>query len=167
MPRLATTARIFLLLSAWAGAQGPPPLPAADQIRLLRTNRVLLGDLINHGVELGSTDDPLDRASACQGAAHALGVALRRAAEAQDSDRVAELGGLLEEVVREGLVPILEEAKKTIPPDSPDAIRLKSIRADAAGDLESVRSAIPGSSAASSRVREVSTKLDGLRERLK
>ncbi len=167
MARLATTAAIFLLLSAWAGAQGPAPLLASDQIRLLRTNRVLLGDLINHGVELGSTDDPLQRASACQGAAHALGVALRRAAEANDPDRVAELGSHLEEVVREGLVPILDEATKTIPPHSPDAVRLKAIRAGAAEDLASIRSALPQGEPADARLRDVGTKLDGLREQMK
>ena len=167
MGRLAATAAFFLLLSAWAGAQGTVPLPASDQIRLLRANRVLLGDLINHGVELGSTEDPLQRASACHGAAHALGVALRRAAEANDPDRIAELGDHLEEVVREGLVPILDEARRTIPPDSQDAVRLKEIRTNAAEDLESIRSAIPTGEMSDARLREFNTKLDGLREQLK
>jgi hypothetical protein len=168
MRRLALILTAFLLLSAWAGAQGPAPL-AADQVRLLRANRVLLGDLVTSGVELGSTDDPVNRAAACHGAAHALGVALRRAAEASDADRVAELGGHLDRVVRDGLVPILDEATKTIPPDSQDAVRLKAIRVNAAGDLDSIRTSIPadGAFSDSAKVRDLLGKLDALRERLK
>lgn len=172
MPRLTMTLAVFLALSAWAGAQAPvPPLTAADQIRLFRANRTLITDLVQSGIKLGVADHPVDRAAACQETARWLGVALRRAAETSDpdADRVAELGGHLETVVRYGLVPMLDEARQTTPPESQDAARLKLVRETAAGDLDLARSAIPtsGKVGESEKVRDLRGKLDGLRERLK
>lgn len=171
MVRVGSTVLFFLALSAWAGAQGSPrpSLSAADQIRLHRANRVLLADLVDRGVELGNASHPVDRAEACRKTARVLGVALQKAAEADDADRVAELGNHLELVVRDGLVPILDEAKRNIHPMSPDAARLKAVLENASGDLEWAWSAIPttGKSGDSARVRDISSKLGGLREKLK
>ncbi|MDB5311074.1 MAG: hypothetical protein JWO38_5276 [Gemmataceae bacterium] len=169
MSRVTFIPAAFLALSAWAGAQGPPPLTAADQLRLLRTNRVLIGDLVDCGVKLGVTDRPVDRAETCRETARVLGIALRGAAEAQDADRVEELGSHLDLLVRDGLVPVLDEAKKNTPADSPDAKRLKAVQENAVGDLEWARAAIPtaGKVGDSPKVRDVCGRLDGLRDRLK
>lgn len=172
MFRAGYTLAVFLALAAWAGAQGPAPAPrltAADQLRLLRANRVLLTDLVTNGVELGNADRLPDRADACRRSARFLGVALQNAAGADDPDRVAELGGHLEAVVRDGLVPILDEGKATIPPESQDAARLKVVRETAARDLNDFWLAIPeaGKVGDSGKVRDIRGRLDGLREKLK
>jgi hypothetical protein len=170
MRRATFTLAIFLGLSAWAGAQGPAPvLTAAEQLRLLRANRILLTELVDRGVELGAADHPLKRAEACQRTAHALVVALGRAAEGQDADRVAELGDHLEQVMRDGLVPSLDEATGIIPAESPDAVRLKAVRDGAAFDLEAVRAATAETGAVgdSAKVKTVRDKLDDVRKKLK
>jgi hypothetical protein len=163
MARAGLSLVVFLALAAWAGAQGPAPLTAADQLRLLRANRLLLDDLIGRGIELGAADSPLDRAAACQATAHALAVAIQRAAEAQDTDRVAEIGEHFETVVRDGLGPTLDEARRVTPPGSPGEKKLKELRETANGDLKGVRDAIPNTG----KVKDVRDKLDGLQDKLK
>jgi len=170
MTRAAAALLIFLGLAAWAGAQGPAPgLSAADRLRLHRANRTLLADLVSAGVALGGADRPVARAETCQESARVIGIALRKAAEAQDADRVAELGDHLDHMVRDGLVPLLDEVRQTTPAESPDGKRLKAVREGAAGDLDWVRAAIPpaGKVGDSARVKDVSAKLDGLRQQLK
>ena len=171
MGRSGVTLLVFLVLAAWAGAQSPgaPVMTAAKRLELHRANRTLLADLIDGGVKLAEAERTADRAEACQKTARALGIALGKAAEARDTDRVAELGEHLTAIVRDGLVPILDEGTRTIPATSPDAARLKAVRATAANDLAGARSAIPaaGAGADGDRIRAVAGTLDGLREQLK
>ena len=171
MFRPGVTFAVFLVLSAWAGAQAPvaPGMTAAERLRLHRANRTLLADLVDSGVKLGNASHPVARAELCQGTARVLGIALSKAAEAQDADRVAELGEHLTLVVRDGLVPILDEGRQTIPVGSPDAVRLKAVRENAVGDLNWARSAIPatGKVGESDKVRSLCGTLDGLRDQLK
>ena len=170
MVRVGSTFLFLLALTAWAGAQAPQraALTADEQLRLHRANRVLLADLVDRGIELGRANHPIDRAEECRKTARVLGVALQRAAENDDADRVSELGNHLELVIRDGLVPMLDDAKRTIHPMSPDAARLKLLQENAVGDLEWA-SAIPatGKLGANASVRELVGKLGGLREKLK
>jgi hypothetical protein len=169
MRRFGLTSLVLLALAAWAGAQGPQQasLSAADQLRLHRANRVLLADLVDRGIELGRASHPIDRAEECRKTARALGVALQKAADADDADRVAELGNHLELVVRDGLVPSLDEAKRHIHPMSPDAARLKQVQETAAGDLDGTWTAIQAKLADHAKVKDVAGKLGGLRDKLK
>jgi hypothetical protein len=166
MIRLAYTSLAFVALAAWAGAQAPPraSLSAAEQLRLHRANRVLLADLVDRGIDLGGASHPVDRAEACRKTARVLGVALLQAAEANDADRVAELGGHLESVVRDGLVPMIDDANRHIHPMSPDAVRLKAVREAAVIDLDGAAANKLGDHP---RVREVVGKLGELKEKLK
>ena len=172
MFRAGITLAIFVALSAWVGAQGPAPAPrlsAADHLRLLRVNRVLLADLVNNGVRMTAKDDPLHRAAVCADSMRALGLAMQRAADGQDPDRVAELAGHLEAIVRDGLVPNLDDATQIIPPGSARAGELKQLRERATRELDEFRAAVPsnGKVGDDARVRDVRGKLDGLREKLK
>lgn len=135
----------FAALSAWAGAQGPSPsLSAADKMKLFKSNRTLIENLVNHGIDLSGADDPLKRAEECRKTAVTLANYLERAAkEDQNPDRVAELAGLMGEVVGEGLAPNLDEAKRTFPPQSPQARRIRELNEAVAVDLDGVRTAVP------------------------
>jgi hypothetical protein len=171
MVRAAYTTLFFLAIAAWAGAQAPPrsSLPAAEQLRLHRANRVLLADLIDRGIELGVTDSTVGRVEACQRTARVLGVALSRAANANDADRVVELGNHLELMVRDGLVPMFDEAKVHITRESPEYARLKAAQESATSNLDEARTAIADAAKLGDniRVHEVAGKLGGLREKLK
>jgi hypothetical protein len=170
MSRVALTLAVFLGLAAWAGAQGPPPgLDPARNRELLRTNRALLNQLIDHGVELGGADSPLKRATICRESVRWLAGEVGEAVAAENPDRVTELGGHLEAMIRDGLAPNLDNARQTITPESPDWARLKATRENALGDLDGVRDALaaPGKVGDHAKVKDLRGKLDGLRERLK
>jgi hypothetical protein len=169
MRRAAVTVAVCGVLAAWAGAQGPGPLPADDQIRLFRANRVLLGSLIERGVELGATDDPGVRAEACQKAAHDLAVAFERAAEADDPHRAAELGDHLEAVVRDGLLPNLDAARQLYPPESQHAKKLAEYKQAATRDLAAMWAEADRRPKVSTdaQVKALRDRLDALKDRLK
>lgn len=166
MKRLAYTSLACLALAAWAGAQAPPraSLSAAEQLRLHRANRVLLGELVDRGIDLGVASHPVDRAEACRKTARVLGVALVQAADANDADRTTELAGHLEAVIRDALVPLLDEANRNIHPASPDAVRLKAVRESALNDLGD---ATGNKLADQPRVKDAVNKLGGLKDLLK
>lgn len=170
MARWALLLTTFAALAAWAGAQGPPPpappLTAADQLRLLRANSTLITNLVDSGVALSSSaSGPPQRAEQCRGAAKALASAIESAAGKQEGDRVAELASLFLAVVRDALIPTLDEAKRTVPPESPDAARIKEIRATAARDVRELKAALPAPDSA--RMKETLKQLDVLEGKLK
>jgi hypothetical protein len=171
MARAALTLTVFLVLAAWSGAQGPSPaLPVDVQLRLHRENRVLLNDLVRQGIALSEKDDAVGRAEECEKTVRALGAALRRAAEAQNADRAAELGDHLEAVLRDGLIPNVEEAIRTVDPMSPELFaRLKEVRGRAAGGLDELRDALPttGKVGENGKVKDLRGKLDGYKEKVK
>lgn len=170
MTRLAFTLVVFLTLAAWSGAQGPAPtLPIDVQLRLHRENRVLLGDLVRQGLALADKDDAVGRAEECEKTVRTLGIALRRAAENQNADRAAELGDHLEAVVREGLLPNIDEAARTIDPSSPEWARLKTVRERAVSGLDDLRDAIPttGQLGGNARLQALRAKLAAFQNQVK
>ena len=168
MFRVGVMLAVFLGLAAWAGAQGPPPLSTADQLNMLRANQGVIEELVDRTVELASANTPLKRAETCRKTAGTLAGVVGRAADEGNPDRAAEFGGHLEAVVRDALVPNLDAAKQTIPPESPDAPRLKKIRDDARSDLDGVRNALgtPGKVGDDAKVQDLRRKFDALREAL-
>jgi hypothetical protein len=151
---------------AAAAARGPGPLAADDLVKLFRANRVLLGSLVERGVELGQTDDPAARAEACQKAAHALAVSLE---DADDPARAAEIGDHLETVVRDGLLPNLEDGFRLYPQGSPPARKLADYRQAATGDLVALGAKLDERPKVSTdaKVKDLRARLDALKDKLK
>jgi hypothetical protein len=168
MFRVGATLTVFLALAAWAGAQGQSAPSAADRLQLLRTNLGLIDGLIDDSVNLAGANTAVDRAAVCQTTAHRLVGEVEKAADAGNPDRVAEFGGHLERMVREGLVPTLEDGK-TVHPVSPEAKRLKEIREGAIRDLGALHEALPtsGKLGESEKVKKLRQELESLREALK
>jgi len=172
MRRTMLTLVVFAGLSAWAGAQAPPaPLPAAVQVKQFKTNRLLIENLVFHGISLSrpDADNPVGRAVACGQTAQTLANYLNRAADDQDPDRVAELANLFGEVVRDGLVPNLVEARQTIGEKSPAWEGVKAAHAGADSALTEVRKALttPGKVGDSDKVKAALQVLDPLTEAIK
>jgi hypothetical protein len=167
MIRAGLTGCVFLLLAAWAGAQGPP-LTVDVQLRLLRENRTLLTDLVNQGVDLSNADDLVTRTEKCEETVRTLGAAIQRAAKEEKADRVAELGDHLNVVVNEALIPNLDEATRMIDPRSPEAAKLKLVRKRTAENLTDLRDVLPtsGKVGDSDKVKDLRGKLDTLKERV-
>lgn len=165
MRRSLVTLVAFTALAAWAGAQGPPPpLPAATQAKLFKNNRTLIENLVNHGIDLADADGSLMRADECRKTASTLANYLERAAEDQDPDRVAELAGLMGNVVREGLVPNLDAARAEIRPGDPREGQLLKVRESATKELNSLSARIPadGKVGDSQKVKEAIAALESL-----
>lgn len=139
MARTALTLALFAALAAWASAQGPVTM--SDELRMLRTNRGLLTDLLDHGVKLSDNGGtPLARAGECRRAAETLGAALRGET---DEERIAELSDRLAAVVREGLAPNVRKARDEIPRGSPDYDRLRAEAERARKYLDDLGAALP------------------------
>jgi hypothetical protein len=172
MARWVYMAFAFLALAAWAGAQGPPPaqpLTAEDKLRLLRANGTLIEGLVYQGIDLSRADRPEQRAEECRKTARLLADAAQDAAVKQDAERVAELTGLFRDVVRDGFLPTYASAVKEATPGSPAARELERQRDLAAGDVKTLKTAVPtsGKVGENARVRDVLKQLDELAEKLK
>jgi hypothetical protein len=169
MTRWPHTLLAFVLLSAWAGAQNgaPPVLTAEDKVRLFRENVTLIESLVNDGVALSAADTPVKRAEHSRSAARALVNAIAQAAGADDADRVAELAGLFRVIARDGVVPVLNDAKRVVSPESPDGKRLRELREQAARDVSDVKALAGGKLGASARVRDALKALDEVTDALK
>lgn len=134
----------FAALSAWVAAQGPGTgLTAADSLRMLRANRVLLDDLTGHGLALGGSNTPLDRAAECQKLTDRLGREVSEAVRANDADRLAEVSDHLNAVATDGLAPNLKDADGSIPPQSVERERLKELHQRAFDSLTRTADAVP------------------------
>ena len=169
MRRFATTFAALALLATWAGAQSSNPAPlAGDQLKLFQSNRELLENLIEHGVELANADTPVARVKACRESAKDLGRALRDAAGNDDADRVAELGDYLTAVIRHGLVPTIDDARKTIPAGTPAEQELVEQALRATEEAKGFELSIPalGKLGASAKVNDVRAKLRAAGETL-
>ena len=96
MKRLFFATLLFATFAALASGQPTTPGPIAfEQLKLFKSNRELLEDLVSRSVDLANANDPLTRAKACQKATSDIGRAMGTAVRADDADRVAELGEYL------------------------------------------------------------------------
>jgi hypothetical protein len=169
MTRFATTLCVLAALAVFAGAQSNPAAPlAADQLKLFQSNRELLENLVEHGVDLANADTPVDRVKACHESAKDLGRALRDAAERDDPDRVVELGDHLAAVLRHGLVPTLDVARRTVPAGTPAERELRDVARIASDDVHRFTLAIPaiGKVGASTKVQDLRANLRSAGESL-
>ena len=159
----------FAVLAAWAGAQGTsPPLNPADRVKLFKTDRALLDQLVNHGIDLSKADNPLKQAQECQATARTLAVYLRRAAEDEKNpDRVAEMAGLLAEMVRDGLAPNLQVARQTFPATSPQGKQVAELGETVLKDLDDWAAPPAGKVGESEKVKAALEALSALKAKLK
>ncbi|MBY0251873.1 MAG: hypothetical protein K2X54_10905 [Methylobacterium organophilum] len=156
MARWLTTTAVLFALATWAGAQNTGSgLSAADQRRLLKSNGTLINNLVDHGLKLSRADGVEKRAEQCRRAAKLLAEAAQDAARKQEAERVAALSELLQEVVRKGFVPTLEDGWRMVPAESPAGKELRSTRDVFVADVSELRAAIPptGKAGENARVR--------------
>lgn len=146
MTRAALTLTLFAGLSLWASAQDRNR-EFHQQLKQLEANRLLLDQLIDHGLNLSSAEkggNSLARARECREAAEKLAAALKAAsADDTDPERVAELGDHIAAVVRDGLVPNLTQAGRDIPPGSQDYKRLTELSAQSSEYVAALVAAFP------------------------
>ncbi len=162
MTRFAATLAVLTALAAWAGAQSNPTAPlAGEQLKLFQSNRELLESLVEHGVELANADTPVAKVKACRASAKDLGRALRDAADRDDPDRVAELGDHLAAVIRHGLAPTLDAARRVVPAGTAAEAELAEQARAATDDAKAFELSIPalGKVGASAKAKDARAKL--------
>jgi hypothetical protein len=112
-----------------AGAPHPAPqLDAAARARFFERNRDLIQTLVEGGLRLAVTDDPLERAECCSGVAESLAAAIQQAARKQDGAHVAELGLHLRALLQTGVAANLSTARRQIPLGSMLEKNLREVR---------------------------------------
>ena len=155
-------------LAVWAGAQGQPPaLDPAQRAKLFAADRELLNQLVNHSIDLSKADTPLKQAQESQATARTLAVYLKRAAEDEkDADRVAEMAGLLADMVRDGLAPNLQTARRTYKPGTPGHAEVAKLGESAAKDLDDW-TGFAGELGADAKVKAALETLAALKSKLK
>jgi hypothetical protein len=133
--RTALTLTLLAGFSLWASAQDQAPVH--QQLTQFEANRLLLNQLIDHGLNLSSDEtsgSPLARAEECRLAAAHLAAALQ-AAPGSDPERVAELSDVIVAVVRDGLVPNLTQAGEDIKPGSQEYEKLTKLSERSSRDV--------------------------------
>jgi hypothetical protein len=167
MRRCLLTLFCFAALAAWADAQGPAPTLTAEQrARLFKSNRMLLENMVNHGIAMAEADNPLQRADECRKTASTLARSLGRAAEDQDPERVVELAGLFGEVIRDGLVPNLDAAQANIAPGDPREAQLQKLRERTAEEIDGLKLPADGKAGANQKARDALAALQALKSKL-
>jgi hypothetical protein len=138
--RTALTLSLFAGLSLWASAQ-ERTTQLYQHLKQFEANRLLLDQLINHGLNLSKGGDSLGRAEECRQAAITLAAALKTVPR-NDAERVAELSDHIAAVVRDGLVPNLTDAHAQV--GSPEQRqKLADISRDARTDLSELDKSLP------------------------
>ena len=169
MKRLFFATLLFAAFAALASGQPTTPGPlASEQLKLFKSNRELLEDLVSRSVDLANANDPLTRAKACQKATADIGRAMGTAVRADDADRVAELGEYLTALMDQGLTPTLTDARRQNPVGSPGEVELVQFHERATLEAEQLELSIPalGRIGTSARVKDARAKLHTAREAL-
>lgn len=169
MIRPGMTVCLVFALTAWPTAHSQPPLTTAEQTRLFQAHRLVLGQLIDNGLDLARANSSLERVEGSRRLTQTLVQALSRAIDEPEPDSAIEYGNHLTRVVKEALSPTLQEAEETIPAESPEAARLKAIRQGSIEALSAAIAALPerGRLASQPPVRQLREELAGLRDGLR
>jgi hypothetical protein len=165
MARLFLTLAVATLAVAWVDAQNSPL--AADRVKMLHSNRILVEKLVGHGVALADDRDPLDRARTCHKSLADFTAALDAAIAARDADRVAELGDHFAALVNDALAPCIEDGR-TYPAGSVSVPQLKSLHDQTLDEMKRLERSVPldGTFGKSQQVKNALKKWQDAREKL-
>jgi len=112
---------LFLALLAslvWADESNTRPT-GAERARLYSRDRGLIETLVQEGLRLAQTDDPLKRADCCNGMARHLAHEIQDAATHREGNRVSELGHHLHAVLKNGVAAnLISACDGPVPPTS-------------------------------------------------
>lgn len=168
MIRPGMTVWLVFVFAAWPTVHSQPPLTTAEQTHLLQAHRLVLGQLIDNGLDLARANSSLERVEGSRRLTRTLVQALGRAMDDPEPSYAVEYGNHLKRVVKEALTPTLQEAEETIPSESPEWARLKAIRQ---GSIEALSAAIaalsePGRPARQPQMQRLREELANLRDDL-
>jgi hypothetical protein len=117
-----------LLAAAVAWADAPGSTPESQRAQQLRRNRDLIRMLVEGGLSLAGEEDPLQRATFCNGMAEQLANAVKEATDGRDTPRAVEIGRHLHQMLSAGVAVNLSQARGIIPEGSSDEKKLYEVR---------------------------------------
>lgn len=100
---------------------------ATERARRFARNAALIDRLVQSGLGLAATDDPLQRADCCHHLAEALAQEMHEAGSREDRQRVAELGQYLHVLLERGVAGNLIHARQTLSLGDPQQEKLRRI----------------------------------------
>jgi len=161
--RYVVSTAILMALAALLGAQDPRTGPSARQrAALLQRNYGVAERLVDGSLALAKTSSSLDRSTSYDAIIRNLEEEIKKAAQAGDAERVAELTDHLARLMNEGLLPNVEKARQVISANSPDEKSLFDLRDLARRMTDEIADTIAHSTVAGTP--EVQTKLKDLRQ---
>ncbi|QVL34617.1 hypothetical protein KIH39_12120 [Telmatocola sphagniphila] len=144
MMRYSATLLILASLSLWAGAQSPKSRPRVDeQLKLFERNQVMIEKLIDGSLQISRSRDALSKSKAYEEILKEMQQEIKLAAAGQETSRLKELVTHLGTVLLQGLVPNLENARKSIAPGSQDEKALYAVKNSTGDVVNSVLKSIP------------------------
>ena len=85
------------------------------RVKQLLRNRGIIQTLVDGGIRIAKEDDSLHRADSCSDLARGLAVEVRQAAGARDSDRAAEMGQHLQDLLQSGVARNIRSVRSSAP----------------------------------------------------
>jgi hypothetical protein len=162
MRKLILPLFVFAAIAGWTSAQGPT---ASEHLKMLKTNRELLLELMDQGVEMSNANTSLKKAERCQKVAGQLSRAMKQANDRDDTERMSELGDQLAAIIGSGLMPNLQSARDHIPVGSAERAQITVVHRNV---MENLNLAIPaeGKTTRSASLRSTRQKLVELSSQL-
>lgn len=134
-----------LAFAEGSGNGGDVPFGEVRQVQWQRDGE-LIEKFVDGAIRLAAENDPLERANQCNVMAAVLAKHLRQATVNGETERTAELGDMLEEVLVKGIADNLSQARRDLPPEAPRSKEVLEIGvkvADVVKPLENILEQIP------------------------
>jgi hypothetical protein len=108
-------AAYWLLVPALMAMAADEPTPNVTRGQRLRRDSQLIESVVQSGLRIAGENDPLKRATYCNGMAETLAAEISQAAGDRDGMRLTELGQYFQELLEQGVASNLNFARKQLP----------------------------------------------------
>jgi hypothetical protein len=145
MKRFLVPPLLVSVVAVLAGVSNTaPPSPAGDRARELHRNRSLISRVVNGGLRLAETDDPLKRAEHCNQLAGRLADDLIEAADDGEGLRAGQLAVHYRLVLERGVATNLTVARRKTPMGSTNERNLQAVRDETTDQLQRLEGRLAG-----------------------
>jgi hypothetical protein len=159
MTRPILSVTVGVLMATVVGAQGPD---YAVRGKLYQKNRDVIERLVLQTVESSKTpNDHLKRADAYYPVLYQFNVEIKKANQQGESDRVAELTGHLTTLLKDGLAPTLDKAKKQVEGGS-GVEKFPEVKKNLLAQIKALRDQLDAGSPAGASLDAAKAKVDGI-----
>jgi hypothetical protein len=150
------------LVTVAVGAQGPDALEPGQRRELYQKNRPVIEAIVLQTVESSKTpNDHLKRADAYYPVLYQFNVDIKKANDAGERTRVDELTGHLTVLLKDGLAPTLDKAKKQVEGGS-GVEQFPEVKKNLLAQIKALRDQLDPATPAGASLDAAQTKVDGI-----